>query len=180
MAVFLLYEGGEKMKLKISDNVKRAVSLAGDSVNKYNKNYTQEAVKPLDRTYTGRIMSVNEDGTCKIMYDNRSSIITMADDNIHYINEIVRVYIPNGDINKAYAESVSPTPCSHIIVSQNQMVFKTTISAPIFSADSEGNPKVEVTEIEVGKVIELTRDSMGRPVSAVFPDKSEITVEYKD
>ena len=37
-----------------------------------------------------------------------------------------------------------------------------------------------MTDVEIEKVIELTRDSQGRPVSVVFPDKNKITIEYKD
>ena len=104
----------------------------------------------------------------------------MADNSTHYINELVRIYVPNGDIDKAYCESVEPVPCSNVIISKNQMVFQTTVSTPIFSTGSDGEPKVEMTDVDIEKVIELTRDSQGRPVSAVFPDKNEITIEYKD
>lgn len=136
--------------------------------------------KPLDRTYTGRIMSIGENNKCQVMYSNKSCWVEMADNNTHYINELVRVYVPNGDIDKAYCESISPVPCSKVIISKNQMVFQTTISTPIFSTGSDGEPKVEMTDVDIEKVIELTRDSQGRPISAVFPDKNEITIEYKD
>ena len=136
--------------------------------------------KPLDRTYTGRIMSIGENNKCQVMYNNKSCWVEVADNNTHYINELVRVYIPNGDIDKAYCESVEPVPCSKVIISKNQMVFQTTVSTPIFSTGSDGEPKVEMTDVDIEKVIELTRDSQGRPVSAVFPDKNEITIEYKD
>ena len=134
----------------------------------------------LDRTYTGRIMSIGTNGKCQVMYNNKSCWVEVADNNTHYINELVRIYVPNGDIDKAYCESVAPVPCSKIIISKNQMVFQTTVSAPIFSTGSDGEPKVEMTDIDIEKVIELTRDSQGRPVSAVFPDKNELTIEYKD
>lgn len=136
--------------------------------------------KPLDRTYTGRIMSIGENNKCQVMYSNKSCWVNMADNNTHYINELVRVYVPNGDIDKAYCESITPAPCSKVIISKNQMVFKTTVSTPIFSSGGDGEPKVEMTDVEIEKVIELTRDSQGRPVSAVFPDKSELEIEYKD
>lgn len=136
--------------------------------------------KPLDRTYTGRIMSIGTNGRCQVMYSNKSCWVDMADNNTHYINELVRVYVPNGDIDKAYCESVAPAPCSKVIISKNQMVFKTTVSTPIFSTGGDGEPKVEMTDVEIEKVVELTRDSQGRPVSAVFPDKSELEIEYKD
>lgn len=136
--------------------------------------------KPLDRTYTGRIMSIGENNKCQVMYSNKSCWVDMADNNTHYINELVRIYVPNGDIDKAYCESITPVPCSKVIISKNQMVFQTTISTPIFSTGSDGEPKVEMTDVDIEKVIELTRDSQGRPVSAVFPDKNEITIEYKD
>ena len=134
----------------------------------------------LDRTYTGRIMSIGTNGKCQVMYNNKSCWVEVADNNTHYINELVRIYVPNGDIDKAYCESVAPVPCSKIIISKNQMVFQTTVSAPIFSTGSDGEPKVEMTDIDIEKVIELTRDSQGRPISAVFPDKNELTIEYKD
>ena len=136
--------------------------------------------KPLDRTYTGRIMSIGENNKCQVMYSNKSCWVNINDGNVHYVNELVRVYIPNGDIDKAYAESISPAPCSKVIISKNQMVFQTTVSAPIFSVGDKGEPAVEKTEVSIEKVIELTRDSQGRPVSAVFPDKSTLVVEYKD
>ena len=136
--------------------------------------------KPLDRTYTGRIMSIGENNKCQVMFCNKSCWVNINDGNVHYVNELVRVYIPNGDIDKAYAESISPAPCSKVIISKNQMVFQTTVSAPIFSVGDKGEPAVEKTEVSIEKVIELTRDSQGRPVSAVFPDKNEITIEYKD
>ena len=136
--------------------------------------------KPLDRTYTGRIMSIGENNKCQVMYSNKSCLVEMADNNTHYINELVRVQIPNGDIDKAYCESISPAPCSKVIISKNQMVFQTTVSTPIFSTGSDGEPKVEMTDVDIEKVIELTRDSQGRPVSAVFPDKNELEIEYKD
>ena len=136
--------------------------------------------KPLDRTYTGRIMSIGENNKCQVMYSNKSCWVEMADNNTHYINELVRIYVPNGDIDKAYCESISPAPCSKVIISKNQMVFQTTVSAPIFSVGDNGEPVVEKTEVSIEKVIELTRDSQGRPISAVFPDKNKITIEYKD
>ena len=136
--------------------------------------------KPLDRTYTGRIMSIGENNKCQVMFGNKSCLVEMADNNTHYINELVRVYIPNGDIDKAYCESVEPVPCSNVIISKNQMVFKTTVSTPIFSTGGDGEPKVEMTDVDIEKVIELTRDSQGRPISAVFPNESELTIEYKD
>ena len=136
--------------------------------------------KPLDRTYTGRIMSIGENRKFQVMFSNKSCWVDINDRNVHYVNELVRVYIPNGDIDKAYAESISPAPCSKVIISKNQMVFQTTVSTPIFSTGSDGEPKVEMTDVEIEKVIELTRDSQGRPVSAVFPDKSELEIEYKD
>ena len=136
--------------------------------------------KPLDRTYTGRIMSIGENGKCQVMFCNKSCWVNINDGNVHYVNELVRVYIPNGDIDKAYAESVSPAPCSKVIISKNQMVFQTTVSTPIFSVGDNGEPAVKKTEVSIEKVIELTRDSRGRPVSAVFPDKNKIAIEYKD
>ena len=134
----------------------------------------------LDRTYTGRIMSIDTNGKCQVMFSNKSCLVEVADNNTHYINELVRVYVPNGDIDKAYCESISPIPCSKVIISKNQMVFQTIVSTPIFSVGDKGESIVEKTDVSIEKVVELTRDSQGRPVSAVFPDKSEIEIEYKD
>ena len=134
----------------------------------------------LDRTYTGRIMSIDTNGKCQVMFSNKSCLVEVADNNTHYINELVRVYVPNGDIDKAYCESISPAPCSKVIISKNQMVFQTIVSTPIFSVGDKGESIVEKTDVSIEKVIELTRDSQGRPVSAVLPDKSEIEIEYKD
>ena len=134
----------------------------------------------LDRTYTGRIMSIDTNGKCQVMFSNKSCLVEVADNNTHYINELVRVYVPNGDIDKAYCESISPAPCSKVIISKNQMVFQTIVSTPIFSVGDKGESIVEKTDVSIEKVVELTRDSQGRPVSAVFPDKSEIEIEYKD
>lgn len=134
----------------------------------------------LDRTYTGRIMSIGTNGKCQVMFNNKSCWVEIADTNTHYINELVRIYIPNGDIDKAYAESISPAPCSKIIISKNQMVFQTTVSTPIFSTGSDGEPKVEMANVDIEKVIELTRDSQGRPISAIFPDNSSLEIQYND
>ena len=136
--------------------------------------------KRLDRTYTGRIMSIGKNNKCQVMFSNKSCWVEVNDGNAHYINELVRVYVPNGDIDKAYAESISPAPCSKVIISKNQMVFQTIVSAPVFSVGENDEPIVEKTEVSIEKVVELTRDSQGRPVSAVFPDKNKITIEYKD
>ncbi len=141
---------------------------------------TSNKFKSLDRTYTGRIMSIGTNGKCQVMYDNKSCWVEINDGNAHYINELVRVYIPNGDIDKAYAESISPAPCSKVVISKNQMVFQTTVSAPIFSVGDKGEPVIEKTEVSIEKVIELTRDSQGRPIWAKFPDESELEIEYKD
>lgn len=168
------------MSIKLNDNVLNLIEQTGKNINRYNQIISEKSAKSLDRTYTGRIMSIGTNGKCQVMYNNKSCWVEMADNNTHYINELVRIYVPNGDIDKAYCESVAPVSCSKIIISKNQMVFQTTVSAPIFSTGSGGEPKVEMSEIEIEKVVELTRDNQGRPVSAVFPDKSELTVEYKD
>lgn len=168
------------MSIKLNDNVLSLIEQAGKNNNRYNQIISEKSAKPLDRTYTGRIMSIGENNKCQVMFNNKSCWVEINDGNAHYINELVRVYIPNGDIDKAYAESISPAPCSKVVISKNQMVFQTTVSAPIFSVGEDGEPIVEKTEVSIEKVIELTRDSQGRPISAVFPDKSKLTVEYKD
>lgn len=168
------------MSIKLNDNVLNLIEQTGKNINRYNQIISEKSAKTLDRTYTGRIMSIGENNKCQVMFGNKSCLVEMNDGNAHYINELVRVYIPNGDIDKAYAESISPAPCSKIVISKNQMVFQTTVSAPIFSVGEDGEPIVENTEVSIEKVIELTRDSQGRPISAVFPDKSKLTVEYKD
>lgn len=136
--------------------------------------------KPLDRTYTGRIMSIGENNKCQVMFSNKSCWVEMDDDNIHYINELVRVYIPNGDIDKAYGESVTSVPCSKIIISPESLTFKSTVKAPIFSEDNNREPIVEVTEIDFEKVIKITKDSNDKITSAIFPNGNIIEVEYKD
>ena len=168
------------MSIKLNDDVLNLITQTGKNINRYNQIISEKTAKPLDRTYTGRIMSIGTNGKCQVMFGNKSCLVEMADNNTHYINELVRVYIPNGDIDKAYCESVEPVPCSKVIISKNQMVFKTTVSTPIFSTGGDGEPKVEMTDVEIEKVVELTRDSQGRPVSAVFPDNSELEIEYKD
>ena len=168
------------MSIKLNDDVLNVITQTGKNINRYNQIISENSAKSLDRTYTGRIMSVGTNGKCQVMYSNKSCWVEMADNNTHYINELVRVYVPNGDIDKAYCESISPAPCSKVIISKNQMVFQTTVSTPIFSVGDKGESIVEKTDVSIEKVVELTRDSQGRPVSAVFPDKSEIVVEYKD
>ena len=168
------------MSIKLNENVLNLIEQTSKNINRYNQIISDKSAKSLDKTYTGRIMSIGTNGKCQVMFSNKSCWVEMADNNTHYVNELVRIYVPNGDIDKAYCESVEPVPCSNVIISKNQMVFKTTISAPIFSTGSDGEPKVEVTDVDIEKVIELTRDSQGRPVSVVFPDKNELTIEYKD
>ena len=168
------------MSIKLNDDVLNLITQTGKNINRYNQIISEKSAKPLDRTYTGRIMSIGENNKCQVMFGNKSCLVEMADNNTHYINELVRVYVPNGNIDKAYCESITPAPCSKVIISKNQMVFQTTVSTPIFSTDSDGEPKVEMTEVSIEKVIELTRDSQGRPISAVFPDESKLTIEYKD
>ena len=154
-------------------------TVAEDFVDSMMKLATKKS-KRLDRTYTGRIMSIGKNNKCQVMFSNKSCWVEVNDGNAHYINELVRVYVPNGDIDKAYAESISPAPCSKVIISKNQMVFQTIVSAPVFSVGEDDEPIVEKTDVSIEKVIELTRDNQGRPVSAVFPDKSTLVVEYKD
>ena len=168
------------MSIKLNDDVLNLITQTGKNINRYNQIISEKSAKSLDRTYTGRIMSIGENGKCQVMFCNKSCWVEINDGNAHYINELVRVYVPNGDIDKVYAESISPAPCSKVIISKNQMVFQTTVSAPIFSVNENGESVVEKTEVSIEKIIELTRDSQGRPVSAVFPDKSTLVVEYKD
>ena len=168
------------MSIKLNDDVLNLITQTGKNINRYNQIISENSAKSLDRTYTGRIMSIGENNKCQVMYSNKSCWVEMADNSTHYINELVRVYVPNGDIDKAYCESISPAPCSKVIISKNQMVFQTTVSAPVFSVNEDGESIVEKTDVSIEKVIELTRDSQGRPVDAVFPDKNKITIEYKD
>ena len=168
------------MSIKLNENVLNLIEQTSKNINRYNQIISDKSAKSLDKTYTGRIMSIGENGKCQVMFCNKSCWVEINDGNAHYINELVRVYVPNGDIDKAYAESISPAPCSKVIISKNQMVFQTTVSAPIFSVNEDGGSVVEKTDVSIEKVIELTRDNQGRPVSAVFPDKNKITIEYKD
>lgn len=158
--------------------------------------------KPLDRTYTGRIMSIGENNKCQVMFCNKSCLVEMADNNTHYINELVRVYVPNGDIDKAYCESVEPVPCSNVIISKNQMVFCTKVKdvdsqklikehnipddavstyAPIYSATEDGKGiQVEKTEVDEIKVIQLVRDDRNRPVLLTYPNGKVVAVKYSE
>lgn len=158
--------------------------------------------KSLDRTYTGRIMSIGENGKCQVMFGNKSCLVEMADNNTHYINELVRVYVPNGDIDKAYCESVEPIPCSNVIISKNQMVFCTKVKdadsqklikehnipndavstyTPIYSATKDGNGiQIEKTEVDEIKVIQLVRDDKNRPVLLTYPNGKVIAVKYSE
>lgn len=158
--------------------------------------------KPLDRTYTGRIMSIGTNGKCQVMYSNKSCWVDMADNNTHYINELVRVYVPNGDIDKAYCESVEPVPCSNVIISKNQMVFCTKVKdadsqklikehnipddavstyTPIYSAAEGGKGiQVEKTEVDEIKVIQLVRDDRNRPVLLTYPNGKVVAVKYSE
>ena len=158
--------------------------------------------KPLDRTYTGRIMSIGTNGKCQVMYSNKSCWVEMTDNNTHYINELVRVYVPNGDIDKAYCESVEPVPCSNVIVSKNQMVFCTKVKdadsqklikehnipddavstyTPIYSAAEGGKGiQVEKTEVDEIKVIQLVRDDRNRPVLLTYPNGKVVAVKYSE
>lgn len=158
--------------------------------------------KPLDRTYTGRIMSIGENNKCQVMYSNKSCWVDMADNNTHYINELVRVYVPNGDIDKAYCESVEPVPCSNVIISKNQMVFCTKVKdvdsqklikehnipddavstyTPIYSAAEGGKGiQVEKTEVDEIKVIQLVRDDRNRPVLLTYPNGKVVAVKYSE
>ena len=158
--------------------------------------------KSLDRTYTGRIMSIGENNKCQVMYSNKSCWVEMADNNTHYINELVRVYVPNGDIDKAYCESVEPVPCSNVIISKNQMVFCTKVKdadsqklikehnipddavstyTPIYSAAEGGKGiQVEKTEVDEIKVIQLVRDDRNRPVLLTYPNGKVVAVKYSE
>ena len=168
------------MSIKLNENVLNLIEQTSKNINRYNQIISDKSAKSLDKTYTGRIMSIGTNGKCQVMFCNKSCWVEINDGNAHYINELVRVYVPNGDIDKAYAESISPAPCSKVIISKNQMVFQTAVSAPIFSVNEDGESVVEKTDVSIEKVVELTRDSQGRPISAVFPDKNKITIEYKD
>ena len=168
------------MSIKLNENVLNLIEQTSENINRYNQIISDKSAKSLDKTYTGRIMSIGKNNKCQVMFSNKSCWVEVNDGNAHYINELVRVYVPNGDIDKAYAESISPAPCSKVIISKNQMVFQTVVSAPVFSVGEDDEPIVEKTEVSIEKVIELTRDSQGRPVSAMFPDKNKITIEYKD
>ena len=190
------------MSIKLNDDVLNLITQTGKNINRYNQIISENSAKSLDRTYTGRIMSVGENGKCQVMYSNKSCLVEMADSNTHYINEVVRVYVPNGDINKAYAESVAPVPCSTVIISKNQMVFCTKITdsdskalvkkygisddavatyAPIYSATEDGKDiQVEKTMVDEIKVIQLVRDDKNRPVLLTYPDGRVVAVKYSE
>ena len=176
-------------------------NVAESLVNSMIKLATKKS-KPLDRTYTGRIMSIGENNKCQVMYSNKSCWVEMADNNTHYINELIRVYVPNGDIDKAYCESVEPVPCSNVIISKNQMVFCTKVKdvdsqklikehnipddavstyTPIYSAAEGGKGiQVEKTEVDEIKVIQLVRDDRNRPVLLTYPNGKVVAVKYSE
>lgn len=142
----------------------------------------EKVAKSLDRTYSGRIVDIIEqDGKkkYKVFFGTGSQFVEL-NEGTHYINEVVRVYVPNGDMTRAYGESVVPVPCSKVIISKNQMVFQTTVSTTVFSSGDDGEPKVEMTEVDLQETIELTRDSLGRPVSLKYPDQNEVIITYAD
>lgn len=190
------------MSIKLNENVLNLIEQTSKNINRYNQIISDKSAKSLDKTYTGRIMSIGTNGKCQVMYNNKSCWVEMADKNTHYINEIVRVYIPNGDINKAYAESVDPVPCSNVIISKNQMVFCTKITdsdskalvkeygisddavttyAPIYSATEDGKDiQVKKTMVDEIKVIQLVRDSKNRPVLLTYPDGKVVAVKYSE
>lgn len=178
-----------------------ADSFADNLVTYMNK-LSASKTKSLDRTYTGKIMKIEDDGKYRVMFNNQSCLVNMIDDNSHYINESVRIYVPNGNIDKAYAESMSPAPCSNVIISKNQIVFCTKITdsdskalvrdnhvpddavttyVPIYSATEDGKDiKIQKTEVEEIRVFKLIRDDKNRPVMFTCPDGKVIAVKYSD
>ena len=190
------------MSIKLNDDVLNLITQTGKNINRYNQIISEKTAKPLDRTYTGRIMSIGENNKCQVMYSNKSCWVEMADNNTHYINELVRVYVPNGDIDKAYCESVEPVPCSNVIISKNQMVFCTKVKdadsqklikehnipddavstyTPIYSAAEGGKGiQVEKTEVDEIKVIQLVRDDRNRPVLLTYPNGKVVAVKYSE
>ena len=190
------------MSIKLNDDVLNLITQTGKNINRYNQIISEKTAKPLDRTYTGRIMSIGTNGKCQVMFGNKSCLVEMTDSNTHYINEIVRVYVPNGDIDKAYCESVEPVPCSNVIISKNQMVFCTKVKdadsqklikehnipndavstyAPIYSATEDGKGiQVEKTEVDEIKVIQLVRDDRNRPVLLTYPNGKVVAVKYSE
>lgn len=156
----------------LSTNVVNAITKTAD-----------KAVKNSDKTYTGRIVEIETlaDGTekYKVIFDNKIKYVPL-NEGVHYKNEIVRVYVPNGNLSKAYGESVESKPASRIIISGNSMTFETDVDVESFYKDDSGKLVADITPTTITETFDLTRDSYGRPVKAVFPDKSEVTVEYKD
>ena len=146
----------------LSDELKQSANNLAAALSSYGSRFATKATGSLDRTYIGRIAEIEtlDSGVerYKVAYGNLIGYVTL-NSGIHYLNEVVRIYVPNGDITNAYGESVDGKDATRIIISKNQMVFESDIDVESFSVGDSGEPIASVNTVTVNKVINLVRDS---------------------
>lgn len=165
----------------MENRLQQSRSHLSQAITNLNNKYASKAIQTLDKTYIGRITEIEtlEDGTerYKVVYNNLINYVPL-NKGVHYLNEVVRVYVPNGEITNAYGESVNDKEPTRIVISKNQMVFESEVDVESFVIGDSGEPVASVNTVTVNKVINLVRDSQGRPASAVYPDGTSVSVEY--
>ena len=60
------------MSIKLNENVLNLIEQTSKNINRYNQIISDKSAKSLDKTYTGRIMSIGENGKCQVMFCNKS------------------------------------------------------------------------------------------------------------